>query len=40
MRYAHSNFEAFVRPARPAGIGNRSAWIVGGGLGAWRLPPS
>lgn len=33
MRYAHSNFEAFVRPARPAGIGNRSSWIVGGGLG-------
>ncbi|GBQ64036.1 oleate hydratase [Komagataeibacter swingsii] len=33
MRYAHSNFEAFVRPERPAGIDARSAWIVGGGLG-------
>ncbi|WP_010510474.1 oleate hydratase [Komagataeibacter europaeus] len=33
MRYAHSNFEAFVRPEKPAGIDTRSAWIVGGGLG-------
>ncbi|MBO1324311.1 oleate hydratase [Acetobacter sp. TBRC 12305] len=32
MRYAHSNFEAFVRPAKPSGIESRSAWIVGGGL--------
>ncbi|GCE88735.1 hypothetical protein MSKU15_0336 [Komagataeibacter diospyri] len=33
MRYAHSNFEAFVRPEKPVGIDTRSAWIVGGGLG-------
>lgn len=33
MRYAHSNFEAFVRPAKPKGVENRSAWIIGGGLG-------
>ncbi|MCE2563163.1 oleate hydratase [Komagataeibacter sp. FNDCF1] len=33
MRYAHSNFEAFVRPDKPAGMDTRSAWIVGGGLG-------
>ena len=33
MRYAHSNFEAFVRPEKPAGIDTRAAWIIGGGLG-------
>ncbi|NHN89413.1 oleate hydratase [Acetobacter conturbans] len=33
MRYAHSNFEAFVCPEKPVGIDSRSAWIVGGGLG-------
>ncbi|MFT8895828.1 MAG: oleate hydratase [Acetobacter sp.] len=33
MRYAHSNFEAFVRPVKPEGVENRSAWIIGGGLG-------
>lgn len=37
MRYAHSNFEAFVRPAKPAGIENRSVWIVGGGLGGMAV---
>ena len=50
MRYAHSNYEAFVRPEKPAGIDTRSAWIVGGGLGGMaaaafllrdaRMPPS
>lgn len=33
MRYAHSNFEAFARPVKPEGVENRSAWIIGGGLG-------
>lgn len=33
MRYAHSNFEAFVRPEKPPGIEGRSAWIIGSGLG-------
>ncbi len=33
MKYAHSNFEAFARPAKPEGVEKRSAWIVGGGLG-------
>jgi oleate hydratase len=33
MRYAHSNFEAFVRPPAPQGNKNRCAWIVGAGLG-------
>lgn len=32
MRYAHSNYEVFVRPPAPQGMENRSAWIVGGGL--------
>ncbi|GBR48162.1 oleate hydratase [Acetobacter pomorum] len=32
MRYAHSNFEAFARPAKSESAENRSAWIVGGGL--------
>ncbi len=32
MRYAHSNFEAFVRPPAPQGNKNRCAWIVGAGL--------
>ncbi len=50
MRYAHSNYEAFVRPEKPAGIETRSAWIVGGGLGGMaaaaflvrdaQMPPS
>ncbi|POF63087.1 oleate hydratase [Novacetimonas maltaceti] len=50
MRYAHSNFESFARPEKPAGIDTRSAWIVGGGLGGMaaaaflirdaRMPPS
>ncbi|MBL7234663.1 oleate hydratase [Komagataeibacter oboediens] len=33
MRYAHSNFEAFVRPEKPPGIEGRSTWIIGSGLG-------
>ncbi|MCE2577845.1 oleate hydratase [Komagataeibacter sp. FNDCR1] len=50
MRYAHSNFESFVQPEKPAGIDTRSAWIVGGGLAGMaaaaflvrdaRMPPS
>lgn len=50
MRYAHSNFEAFVRPEKPTGIENRSAWIIGSGLGGMaaaaflirdaQMPPS
>lgn len=50
MRYAHSNYEAFVRPEKPAGIETRSAWIVGSGLGGMaaaaflvrdaQMPPS
>ncbi|MCP1242532.1 oleate hydratase [Acetobacter lambici] len=33
MRYAHGNFEAFVRPLKPEGVEKKAAWIVGGGLG-------
>ncbi|WP_168455082.1 oleate hydratase [Acetobacter pasteurianus] len=32
MRYAHSNYEAFVQPPAPQDMAGWSAWIVGGGL--------
>ncbi len=32
--YANGNYEAFARPEKPAGIDQKSAYIVGSGLGA------
>ncbi len=32
MYYTKGNYEAFARPRKPAGVDNKSAYIVGGGL--------
>ncbi|MDY6810196.1 MAG: oleate hydratase [Actinomycetota bacterium] len=32
MRYTSGNYEAFVRPRRPAGVDEKTAWFVGAGL--------
>ena len=32
--YTNGNYEAFARPEKPEGIENKSAYIVGSGLGA------
>ena len=32
--YASGNYEAFARPEKPAGVEEKSAWIVGSGLAA------
>ncbi|OIW35528.1 67 kDa myosin-cross-reactive antigen-like protein [Coniochaeta ligniaria NRRL 30616] len=32
MYYSHGNYEAFARPAKPEGVDNKKAYIVGGGL--------
>ncbi|AQL55099.1 TPA: oleate hydratase [Enterococcus faecalis] len=32
MRYTNGNYEAFVRPRKPKGVDDKSAYIVGGGL--------
>ncbi len=34
MRYTSGNYEAFVRPRKPAGVENKTAWFVGSGLAA------
>jgi oleate hydratase len=30
--YANGNYEAFAKPEKPAGVENKSAWLVGSGL--------
>lgn len=32
MRYTSGNYEAFARPRKPAGVDDKTAWFVGGGL--------
>ena len=32
MRYTNGNYEAFARPRKPAGVDDKSAYIVGAGL--------
>lgn len=32
MYYSNGNYEAFARPEKPAGVDNKSAWLVGAGL--------
>lgn len=32
MRYTNGNYEAFARPRKPAGVDEKSAYIVGAGL--------
>lgn len=32
MYYSNGNYEAFAKPRKPAGVENKSAYIVGGGL--------
>ncbi len=34
MYYASGNYEAFARPKKPAGVDQKSAYIIGSGLGA------
>ena len=34
MYYSSGNYEAFVRPRKPNGVENKSAWFVGSGLAA------
>ncbi|SEM70557.1 oleate hydratase [Ligilactobacillus sp. WC1T17] len=34
MYYSNGNYEAFARPKKPAGVENKSAYIVGSGLAA------
>ncbi|MBP1324864.1 oleate hydratase [Leucobacter exalbidus] len=33
MHYSSGNYEAFARPRKPAGVDDKTAWLVGGGLG-------
>ena len=32
MYYSSGNYEAFARPRKPEGVGNKTAWFVGAGL--------
>ncbi|MFE5339448.1 oleate hydratase [Isoptericola sp. NPDC056578] len=32
MYYSNGNYEAFARPRKPAGVDDKSAWLVGAGL--------
>lgn len=32
MYYSSGNYEAFARPRKPAGVDDKKAWLVGGGL--------
>lgn len=34
MYYSNGNYEAFARPRKPAGVGHKSAYIIGSGLAA------
>lgn len=34
MYYSSGNYEAFARPEKPAGVDNKSAYIIGTGLAA------
>ena len=34
MYYSSGNYEAFSRPRKPVGVGNKTAWFVGSGLAA------
>ena len=34
MYYTSGNYEAFARPKKPAGVDQKSAYIIGSGLGA------
>ncbi|WP_195426311.1 oleate hydratase [Streptococcus mutans] len=34
MYYSSGNYEAFTRPRKPAGVGHKSAYIIGSGLAA------
>lgn len=34
MYYASGNYEAFARPKKPVGVDQKSAYIIGSGLGA------
>ncbi|HHF7061754.1 TPA: oleate hydratase [Streptococcus mutans] len=34
MYYSSGNYEAFARPRKPAGVGHKSAYIIGSGLAA------
>lgn len=33
MHYSSGNYEAFARPRKPAGVDDKTAWLVGAGLG-------
>ena len=33
MHYSSGNYEAFARPRKPHGVDDKSAWLVGAGLG-------
>ncbi|MGO3885316.1 MAG: oleate hydratase [Mycetocola sp.] len=34
MHYSSGNYEAFARPRKPQGVDEKSAWLVGAGLGS------
>lgn len=34
MYYSSGNYEAFARPVKPEGVDDKSAYIIGSGLGA------
>ncbi|PPF74019.1 MULTISPECIES: oleate hydratase [unclassified Pseudoclavibacter] len=34
MHYSSGNYEAFARPRKPQGVDDKSAWLVGAGLGS------
>lgn len=37
MHYSSGNYEAFVRPRKPAGADRKTAWFVGSGLELLQL---
>ncbi len=32
MYYSNGNYEAFAKPKKPAGVDNKSAYLIGSGL--------
>ncbi len=32
MYYSNGNYEAFAKPKKPAGVANKSAYLIGSGL--------
>ena len=34
MYYSNGNYEAFADPKKPEGVDNKSAYIIGSGLGS------